>query len=282
MKRVNQAFFNQLRSSATDLAKCWRIERSDGVVIGFTEHDKVLTIDGVDYSPTNAFSSSAFSQKSDLSVSNINVVALISDLITEDDLHAGKFDNADVKIFYVIWSQLQYGTMPVMGARFGEVKFMEGQFEVELRSRAQALQQPIGRVYGLECDALLGDSRCTVDVADYTQTGTVAALFDVIGFYDNALTAEEDGYFQYGVVTFTTGDNEGLSMEVRGHAGNLVVLLEPPAFPISIGDEYEIVAGCDKTCDTCRLKFANLDNFRGFPHMPTEQEATETPDARLE
>lgn len=282
MKRVNQAFFSQLRSSAVDLAKCWRIERSDGVIIGFTEHDKALTIDGVEYQPTNAFSSSAFSQKNDLSVSNINVVALISDLITEDDLHAGKFDNADVRIFYVIWSHLEYGTMPIMGARFGEVKFMEGQFEVELRSRAQALQQPIGRVYGLECDALLGDSRCTVDVTGYTQTGTVQALFDVIGFYDNALTAEEDGYFQYGVVTFTSGDNEGLSVEVRGHAGNLVVLLEPPAFPISIGDEYEIVAGCDKTCDTCRLKFSNLDNFRGFPHMPTEQEATETPDARLE
>lgn len=282
MKRVNAALFQALRNSATDLAKCWRIEREDGLVIGFTEHDKALTIDGTVYQPTNAFSSSAFSQKSDLSVSNINVVALISDTITEDDLHAGKFDNADVRIFYVIWSHPEYGTLPIIGARFGEVKFMEGTFEVELRSRAQALQQPIGRVYGLECDALLGDSRCRRSLDDLTFTGTVAALFDVIGFYDNMVAGQADGYFQYGVVTFTSGDNEGLSVEVRGHAGNLIVLLEPPAFNIAIGDEYEIVAGCDKTCETCRVKFANLNNFRGYPHMPTEQEATETPDARLE
>lgn len=282
MKKINPAFFTALRQSATDLAKCWRIERSDGVVMGFTEHDKALVIDGETYSPTNAFSSSAFSQKGDLSVSNISVVALISADITEDDLHAGKFDNADVRIFFAIWSHPEYGTMPLMGARFGEVKFMEGQFEVELRSRAQALQQPIGRVYGLECDALLGDSRCKRALDDITTTGTVQALFDVIGFYDTALAAEADNYFQYGVVTFTTGDNEGLSMEVRGHSGNLAILLEPPAFPISAGDQYSIVAGCDKTCETCRVKFGNLDNFRGYPHMPTEQEATETPDARLE
>jgi uncharacterized phage protein (TIGR02218 family) len=40
------------------------------------------------------------------------------------------------------------------------------------------------------------------------------------------------------------------------------------AFPIQAGDTFAITAGCDKRFATCVEKFANADNFRGFPHMP--------------
>jgi uncharacterized phage protein (TIGR02218 family) len=29
-----------------------------------------------------------------------------------------------------------------------------------------------------------------------------------------------------------------------------------------------VTAGCDKRFETCRTKFANAVNFRGFPHLP--------------
>ena len=29
-----------------------------------------------------------------------------------------------------------------------------------------------------------------------------------------------------------------------------------------------LTAGCDKQFATCRDRFGNADNFRGFPHMP--------------
>jgi uncharacterized phage protein (TIGR02218 family) len=35
-----------------------------------------------------------------------------------------------------------------------------------------------------------------------------------------------------------------------------------------VGDAFRIAAGCDKRFSTCREKFANAVNFRGFPHMP--------------
>lgn len=282
MKRVSPAFFNGLKRSDVRLCKCWRIETEDGLVLGFTEHDKVLNIDGVDYVPTNSFSSSAFSQKADMSVDNLNVVALMSDDMSEDDLHAGRFNKADVRIFYVQWDHPEWGTMPIMGARFGEITFMDGTFEAELRSRAQALQQPVGRVHTLECDVtMLGDARCRVDIAPFTVEGEVSSIFDAVTFFDVSRT-EEDDWFQYGVITFTSGPNTGLQLEVQGYKldSKLIALVEPPAYPLEPGTTYSMVAGCDRSCDTCRIKFANLDNFRGFPHMPTEQEATETPDAK--
>jgi uncharacterized phage protein (TIGR02218 family) len=38
-------------------------------------------------------------------------------------------------------------------------------------------------------------------------------------------------------------------------------------------------AGCDKRAETCRLKFANFLNFRGFPHLPGEDWLTAVPKA---
>ena len=34
------------------------------------------------------------------------------------------------------------------------------------------------------------------------------------------------------------------------------------------GDTLKLTAGCDKTFKTCREKFGNGLNFRGFPHLP--------------
>lgn len=279
MKRVRPLFFQNLRRSNLRLCRCWRIELEDGTVFGFTEHDKELVIDGETYFPNNSFTSTAFEQSNDLKVDNVNVVALTSDLITEEDLNAGRFDNASVRIFYVQWDRPGIGILPLMGARLGEMTLGEGTFETELRSLSQALQQSIGRVYGLECDANLGDNRCRVDLTPFTATGSISGIFDIVTFRDNSRT-EEDDYFQYGMLRFTTGKNAGLEVEVKGYKqeGQMIVLLETPAYPLVVGDEFEIVAGCDKTCDTCRDKFNNIENFRGFPHMPTEQEATETPD----
>jgi uncharacterized phage protein (TIGR02218 family) len=37
---------------------------------------------------------------------------------------------------------------------------------------------------------------------------------------------------------------------------------------IAVGDAFSVTAGCDKRHATCRKKFGNVVNFRGFPHMP--------------
>ena len=37
---------------------------------------------------------------------------------------------------------------------------------------------------------------------------------------------------------------------------------------VNVGDAFAITAGCDKQFATCKAKFANAANFRGFPYMP--------------
>ena len=49
-----------------------------------------------------------------------------------------------------------------------------------------------------------------------------------------------------------------------------VELWEPLRAAVAGGDEVLLQAGCDRRMETCRAKFNNLLNFRGFPHIPGE------------
>lgn len=76
------------------------------------------------------------------------------------------------------------------------------------------------------------------------------------------------GYFAYGSVTFTSGENAGYSTEVKSFAPGVVTVALPLPFPVAPGDTYTIVAGCDRLFGTCRDRFSNVSNFRGEPYVP--------------
>lgn len=76
------------------------------------------------------------------------------------------------------------------------------------------------------------------------------------------------GYFAYGFVKFTSGQNAGYKGEVRSFAPGQVSLGLPLPFPIAVGDAFTIVAGCDRSLGTCIGRFNNIVNFRGEPYVP--------------
>jgi uncharacterized phage protein (TIGR02218 family) len=119
------------------------------------------------------------------------------------------------------------------------------------------------------CDADLGDARCGVTLASFTVTGTITGVTSKRAFADSG-RAEADGYFDGGLITWTTGNNAGLAMEVKTflNAGGAIALQLPMPFTVQVGDEYSMSAGCDKAQATCIATFANGVNFQGFPHLP--------------
>ena len=46
-----------------------------------------------------------------------------------------------------------------------------------------------------------------------------------------------------------------------------ITLLEALVRAIGLGDGFVIRAGCDKRLKTCRDRYANALNFRGFPNI---------------
>lgn len=117
----------------------------------------------------------------------------------------------------------------------------------------------------------------------WTRQATVATVTDDRVF---AIAVTEpravDGWFTYGAVTFESGNNSGLSMEVKGwtQSTSLVELFITMPFQVTVGDRLRLYAGCDKRLTTCINKFDNVVNFRGFPYVPGQDEFLDGPDAR--
>jgi len=99
----------------------------------------------------------------------------------------------------------------------------------------------------------------------------VTTLLGTSSFVASGLSGFDGEWFTAGKLTFTSGANAGNSVEVKSHrnVGNVTLSLwQVMPEPIAPGDTFVVTAGCDKRSSTCRGRFANLINFRGFPHVP--------------
>jgi len=274
MKLLPPALQSHLATGTTTLAWCWRITRNDGTRLGFTDHDRDLAFDGTAFEAATGFTASEIKDALGLSVDNLEVSsALKSDRLNEDGLAAGLYDDAVVEIWRVNWADTAQRVLMRSGS-LGEVRRSGAAFTAEVRGLAHYLQQPKGRLYQSACDADLGDARCGIDLDNpaFRGTGTVLAAPTPRLFTASGLAIFTAGWFTRGLVTFTSGANAGRSHEVKRHTlaatEATIELWQPMASAISAGDTFTVTAGCDKQLATCKARFANAANFRGFPHMP--------------
>ncbi|WP_424934221.1 DUF2163 domain-containing protein [Amaricoccus macauensis] len=273
-----------LDSGATTLCRCWKIERRDGVVLGFTDHDVDLSFDGLQFEAGSGLNASALQSSTGLSVDSCQAQgALSADKISESDIRAGRFDNAAIFHWLVNWKDPVQRVLLFNGT-LGEIRRADGQFEVELRGAAEALNSPVGRTMTRTCDRILGDEKCKFDltVPGYTFEGEIAVVNDStrLAFTDISGFAAE--WFCHGSVSWISGENSGLARSVRADRiledGRREIELWQalPSSP-SVGDRVRLKAGCDKSAEMCRHKFSNFLNFRGFPHLPGEDWVTAYP-----
>ena len=147
-------------------------------------------------------------------------------------------------------------------------------FVAEVRSLAHVLGQTVGRTFQSGCDAALGDARCGVNLEApaFKGSGAVLSLVRDRGFVATGLGAFALGWFAAGTVEWTSGANAGRRAEVIMHEVAVstvtITLLEMPVRAIGFSDGFVIRAGCDKRLETCRDRFTNVLNFRGFPNIP--------------
>ncbi|OYX12459.1 MAG: beta tubulin [Rhizobiales bacterium 32-66-8] len=272
MRRIPPALQALLQEGATTLAHGWRLSRRDGVVLGFTDHDRDLVLAGLRFHAASGIAGSESAQELGLAVSGAELSgALSAEILSEADLSAGRFDGAMIDHLLIDWTSPETHLL-LRRAQLGEVRREGGAFTVELRALSDALGQTRGRLFGALCDADLGDARCGVSLADHAATGTVTAVAGALQIAIAGLGDAPDGSFTQGRLAFTSGANAGLAVEVKRHAradsGGILDLWQRPPEAVAAGDGVRLTAGCDKRFSTCRDRFANALNFRGCPHMP--------------
>lgn len=266
-----------LATGVTNICRAWAVTRRDGLVFGFTDHDRKLSFGGVEFMPGTGMTASALAHSTGLSVDNTEALgALSSDAVTEVDILAGRFDGAVVIAWNVNWADVSERVMVFRGS-LGEISRGEGAFTAELRGLTEVLSRETGLVFHPRCSAVFGDKRCRFDTETSGYSAEVV-LDDVEGgqvFLFNELSGFADRWFEKGRFTVVDGAAAGLVGVVKNDrlasdGGRRVELWQAIGAAVAAGDRVRILAGCDRRGETCRLKFDNFDNFRGFPHIPGE------------
>lgn len=273
MRTIPPGLQDKLDSGCTTLCRCWVLTRSDGVVQGFTDHDEDVVVGAVVCEAGTGLTGSEATQKLGLAVDTSEISgALAADTLNEDDLAAGRYDAAVVELWLTDWSEPDLRVLIAKGT-LGEVKRDGNAFTAELRGLSDRLSQETGRLFTTTCSADLGDNHCKVDLTApaFHGSGTVASVTAASSFVAGGLDGFDDGWFTAGRLTFASGANAGLSVEVKTHRNSGTVsidLWQAMPEPIAEGDTFTVTAGCDKAFSTCHDRFANAVNFRGFPHIP--------------
>lgn len=274
MKALSPELQAHLDEGTTMLSWCWRITRADGAVFGFTDHDRTLSFNGTAFEPDSGLTASEVRSGSDLSVDAQDAAGVLSsDRITETDILDGRWDNADVELWRVNWTDTRQRVLMRRGA-IGQIRRGRLAFVAEVRSLAHVLGQTVGRTFQATCDAALGDARCKLNLDDpgFKVSGAVIDPTRDRAFTAAGLRGFAAGWFTFGTLAWTSGANAGRQAEIMAHDISdgiaVLTLLEAPVQAIAEGDAFILRAGCDKRLATCAAKFANAANFRGFPHIP--------------
>ncbi|TCM55663.1 putative phage protein (TIGR02218 family) [Rhizobium sp. PP-F2F-G48] len=273
MRDIPEALAAHLSGDATTVCHGWRVTRRDGIVIGFTEHDRDLVFAGTTFLAASGFRASETEAAAGLAADAGEVAGGFSSVaISETDVAAGRYDGARVEQFLVNWqAPEQYMLLTVQD--IGEVTQAGGAFRAELRSLTHRLSEVQGRSYGRRCDAAFGDARCGASLAGRSEAAVILAVTGDVGLRVSGLSAAA-GAYRYGLLRMTSGANAGWSCDIEDHAvgtGGASAVLSlwlPPPVALSAGETFTVTMGCDKSFATCRDRFANTRNFRGFPHMP--------------
>lgn len=265
-----------LGSGATTVCRCWAVARRDGQVLGFTDHDSDIGFEGIAFKANSGMTARALSQTSGLSVDNTEALGALSDAsVTEADILAGRFDGAVVRSWLVNWQSPEDRALQFSGT-FGEVARSGGAFEAELRGLTEALNQPQGAIYQRPCAAILGDEKCKFDLNTdgYVANLSVETVVEARVFTFDGQDEFEPRWFEAGVLEVQSGPAKGLTGVIKNDryedGVRRVELWESLRADVSVGDQLTLTAGCDKRAETCRVKFSNFNNFRGFPYIPGE------------
>lgn len=167
MRQIPEELAVRIESGAATLCHAWVLKRADGVVAGFTDHDRDLEVGGVLCRAASGWTVGAAESSVGLTPAAAAVTGVLDDDgISEADLSQGLFDHAEIALWRVDWRRPDL-RVRLWVARLARIRREGERFIAELEGPLAALERVAGRTYGRDCDAQLGDARCTVDLETF-------------------------------------------------------------------------------------------------------------------
>lgn len=298
MATVTAGLESHFLEKVTTLSSCVRITRRDGVVLGFTDHDKTIIYDGVDYIPMLNIPSN-FRNEVNQKASNVSLDGFfVSGGMTRADFLAHLYDGAEILLFIINWNDTTQGIRILPGSGwFGKTKIEDYSFVAEFISLAEQLRTTEGKVFSRFCQYDFGDSDCGANLALFTETGTVTAvtnrsIITASVTQNQTLPSEasdmrdQDDWYSDGMLVWTSGSNDDyqrqvLKSTVESDGDHTLHLSLPTEFDVSVGDTFTISTGCPKSKQACidRGQWTSTKvQHGGFPYIPRQDKMNQTGD----
>lgn len=261
----------------------WRLERRDGVTIGFTSHDRDIELDGLLYRASPGMEPTSIVQNEGLDPGGLDVNgALSSASIREDDLRAGRWNRAAVQIFLFDWEQPDAGKILLAAGELGGISWSGDAFEAELLGLADKLGAPIVPATSPGCRAQFCDNDCGLSLRRFQHDRRTAAI-DGRRVQLQSSTSFPPGALKFGSLRFLSGPLTGLSYNIADHSivdgVDEIILAESTGMQSGVSARAILTEGCDKVLTTCVARFGNAVNFRGEAFLPGNDLLTRYPGA---
>ena len=261
MRDINTKDFAKLR-------KCFKITLKNGEILTFNNSSQNITVDDAIYTASTGFNAENKDFYSDLTSGESNIIGFLdSDNIKLEEILSGKFDKATVEIFFIDVDSKE--RINITKGQIKSIKLDDGKVYINIGSVLDVLDKNIGEIFSPMCRAKFCDSKCSLNIENYTFYGEIADIKNETEFICNNenIKNKEKNYFKYGIITFTTGENKDQSTEIKQSFNNTLILTTKFTYSLNIGDSFKVTAGCDKDFKTCCNVFNNAVNFRGEPFI---------------
>lgn len=202
-----------------------------------------------------------------------------------DCIKFGLIDQAPVSIFTAYMPSYGVVVGPT-GGSLVETKFVGQVGTIEKLGLTKADIQVNDLIYLLNvqtpqmilqaaCRWTLYGTGCTLNKGSFSRSTTVGTVVNPYIFTPAAAVTPHTaaGTFTQGYLTWTSGQNLGLSCFIRNWvSGGAIQLDLAPIFPMAAGDAFTIYQGCSKSFAACN-DFGNSINYGGTPNVPVPEAA---------
>lgn len=267
-----------LTATQLKITELYIFEMTNGAIARFTNHSANVAYGGNTYQAI-PIKRSNIAYHSELQVDKVTITLGIIGVTVGAASHTipqiikrGFIKNAHVYIYLVDYVALDSTTLLFEGWATGGISYNQGELTVDCSSLLDKLNAKFPKyIYSEFCQHQLFGLYCGLTKASYLESGTATAGTTTQIIYASvfAFSNHASGYWLRGEITFTSGDNNGISRSIVEHGDGYIKTLVPFIDTIAVGNTFSVYPGCDKSGATCESKFNNYSNFFGFEYCPS-------------
>ena len=274
---VNSAFFDALQGDNLQITELIELDNSTQSWKWTVSNENIVSSLST-YSPFPGQSVSGVEESNDLGLSVTDFILSNSGGEFDELLDAYDLDMADLVIRRVFTNTPDLGSMEIFRGKLGDYSYTRREITGQARNLFNGIniKWPY-YTYMDQCTWRFGSTGCAFDTTSITITGSLFPSTDKLNITTATSTfigsSYANGYFDFGRVTFTSGQNSGEIRTIRTHTGDLFGLSHTTPFNVDSGDTFSIFPGCRKRLiDDCTSKYDNTSNFLGFPWIPRQEQ----------